>query len=410
MKWIPHAGPAILFGIFSATTHLGAADKINTSYISTSPGSSTVIWIAKDARIFEKHGLDATVIFISGSVRGIQAILAGEIPVGEGGGPGLASARLAGGDVVAIAGNVNVLPYYLVANPNIKRPEDLRGKIGGTHIAGTTAEFALKVGLKKIGLEPNKDVTLRVIGGSTERMIALQKGIVQFTVVTEAGKAQAEKLGYPMVVDMASLQIPFPQNGVYTSTKLIRENPDLVRRYMRAYVEAIQYYKGHKEETLKIMRKYSRLDDRKVLEEAWDWHVRFIPEAPYAPPEGYQLILQDMATTNPKAAQANVKDYVDSRFVKELEDSGFIKNLYRKWRSNRSSSSIRSNCKRKSADLNDWNVLNGLNGLSRGQSFSLAACKTCRIGSTSITSDDSCNFSSRIASGTTAITSSSRTW
>jgi ABC-type nitrate/sulfonate/bicarbonate transport system substrate-binding protein len=330
MKWIRHAGAAILLFIFSATTHLDAADKINTSYISTSPGSSTVIQVAKEARIFDKHGLDATVIFISGSVRGIQAILAGEIPVGEGGGPGLTSARLAGGDVVAIAGNVNVLPYYLVAHSSIKRAEDLRGKIGGTHIAGTTAEFALKVGLKKIGLEPNKDVTLRVIGGSTERMVALQKGIVQFTVVTEAGKAQAEKLGYPMVVDMASLQIPFPQNGVYTSTKLIRENPDLVRRYMRAYVEAIQYYKAHKEDTLKIMRKYSRLDDRKVLEEAWDWHVRFIPEAPYAPPEGYQLILQDMATTNPKATQANVKDYVDSRFVKELEDSGFIKNLYRK--------------------------------------------------------------------------------
>ena len=309
---------------------LWAADKLNTSYISTSPGSSTMIWIAKDARLFEKHGLDATVIFISGSVRGIQAILAGEIPIGEGGGPGLASARLAGGDVVAIAGNVNVLPYYLVSNPSIKKAEDLRGKIGGTHIAGTTAEFALKVGLKKIGLEPNKDVTLRVIGGSTERMIALQKGIVQFTVVTEAGKATAEKLGYPMVVDMATLQIPFPQNGVYTSTKLIRDNPDLVRRYLRAYVEAIHYFKTRKEETMKIMRKYSRLDDRKVLEEAWDWHARFIPDAPYPPAEGYQLILQDMAATNPKAAQANVKDYLDSRFVKELDDSGFIKGLDKK--------------------------------------------------------------------------------
>jgi NitT/TauT family transport system substrate-binding protein len=309
---------------------VSAVDKINTSYISTAPGSSSVIWVAKDARIFDKHGLDATVIFISGSVRGIQAILAGEIPIGEGGGPGLASARLAGGDVIAIAGNVNVLPYYLVANPSIKRAEDLRGKIGGTHIAGTTAEFALKVGLKKIGLEPNKDVALRVIGGSTERMVALQKGIVQFTVVTEAGKAAAEKLGYPMVVDMATLKIPFPHNGVYASTKLIRENPDLVRRYMRAYTEGIHYFKTHKEDAIKIMRKYSRLDDPKVLEEAWDWHARFFPEAPYPPAEGYQLVLQDMATTNPKAAQASGKDMVDLRFVKELEDSGFIKNLYKK--------------------------------------------------------------------------------
>ena len=313
-----------------AVPHFAAAQKLNTAYISTTPGTSTVIQIAKEARLFDKHGIDATVIFISGSVRGIQAILAGEIPIGEGGGPGLASARLAGGDVIAIAGNVNVLPYYLVSHPSIKRHEDLKGKIGGTHIAGTTAEFALKVGLKKIGLDPLKDTSLRVIGGAIERMVALQKGIVQFTVVTEAGKAQAEKLGYPTVVDMVALQIPFPQNGIYTSTKLIRENPDLVRRYMRAYVEALHFYKTHKEDTFKIMRKYSRVEDRNVLEVAWDWHAKFMPEAPYPPVDGYQLVLQDIAEKNPKAAQANVKDYIDARFVKELEDSGFIKGLYRK--------------------------------------------------------------------------------
>jgi len=307
-----------------------AAEKINTSYISVSPGSSSIIWVAKDARIFEKHGLDATIIFISGSVRGIQAILAGEIPIGEGGGPGLASARLAGADVVAIAGNVNVLPYYLVAQPGIKRPEDLRGKIGGNHIAGTTAEFALRVGLKKLGLDPLKDVNLRVIGGTMDRMIALQKGIVNFTVATEPGKAMAEKLGFPTIVDLAAMQIPFPQNGVYTSTRFIREHPDTVRRYMRAYVEAIHFYKTRKEETIRISQKYSRLEDRKAQEETWEWHTKYIPSAPYPPIDGYQLILQDMAEKNPKAAQANAKDYVDLRFVKELEDSGFIKNLYGK--------------------------------------------------------------------------------
>jgi NitT/TauT family transport system substrate-binding protein len=235
-----------------------AADKINTAYISTTPGSSSVVWVAKDAKIFDKYGIDATIIFISGSVRGIQSILAGEITIGEGGGPGLASARLAGGDVVAIAGNVNVLPYYLVAQPSIKRPEDLKGKIGGTHIAGTTAEFALKVGLKKIGLDPLKDTNLRVIGGAIERMVALQKGIVNFTVVTEAGKAMAEKLGYPTVVDMVALQIPFPQNGIYTSTKLTRENPDFVRRYLRAYTEAIHFFKMRKDDTMRIMRNSRR--------------------------------------------------------------------------------------------------------------------------------------------------------
>ena len=269
------------------------------------PSSSAIIWVTKDARFFEKNGLDATVIFISGSVRGIQAILAGEIPIGEGGGPGLTSARLAGGDVIAIAGNVNVLPYYLAVQPSIKRAEDLRGKIGGNHIAGTTAEFALRVALKK-------------------------KGIVNLTVVTEAGKAMAEKLGFPILVDMATLEIPFPQNGIYASTKFIRERPDSVRRYVKAYVEAIHFFKTRKEESMKIMHKYSRLADRGPVEESWEWHTRYIPEAPYAPVEGYQTILQDLASTNPKAAQAGARDFVDNRFVKELEDSGFIKNLYKR--------------------------------------------------------------------------------
>ena len=314
----------------TAATSLHAAEKINTSYISVAPNSSAIVWIAKDMGLFDKYGLDATVIFISGSIRGIQAILAGEIPIGEGGGPGLTSARLAGGDVVAIAGNVNVLPYYLVAQPSIKKPEDLKGKIGGNHIAGTTAEFALRVGLNKLGLNPAKDVNLRVIGGSIERMVALQKGIVNFTVVTETGKSMAEKLGFPMIVDMAALEIPFPQNGIYTSTRFAREHADTVRRYMRAYVEAIHFFKARKEETLKILRKYSRLDDRKALEESWSWQARYMPDAPYPLLEGYQTILQDMAATNPKAAQANAKDFIDMRFIKELEDSGFIKSLSKK--------------------------------------------------------------------------------
>jgi NitT/TauT family transport system substrate-binding protein len=313
---------------FSAA--LPAADKINTSYISTAPSASGAVWVAKEAGLFEKHGFDATAIFISGSIRGIQAILAGEIPIGEGGGPGLASARLAGGDVVAVAGNINVLPYYLVAQPSIKKPEQMRGKIGGNHIAGTTAEFALRVSLKKFGIDPLKDVQLRVIGGSIERMAALQKGLIHFTVVTQPGKALAEKAGFPMIVDMAALEIPFPQNGIYTTTKLIRERPDYVRRYLRAYVEAIHYYKTHKEETLKILRKYSRVDDRNALEDSWQWHTRYFPDAPYPPVEGYRLIIQDMAATNPKAAHANAKDMVDLRFIKELEDSGFIKNLSKK--------------------------------------------------------------------------------
>ncbi|TAK01231.1 ABC transporter substrate-binding protein, partial [bacterium] len=135
-KWL---SLMLIFGLifFTAASHLSAAEKIYTAYFSPAPGPSSVIWVAKEARLFDKHGLDVPAILIPSSVRTLQAILAGEITIGESAGPAVASARLAGGDVVAIAGNVNILTYYFVTLPGIKRPEDLKGKVGANHSPGT---------------------------------------------------------------------------------------------------------------------------------------------------------------------------------------------------------------------------------------------------------------------------------
>jgi NitT/TauT family transport system substrate-binding protein len=313
-----------------APLHLWAAERIYTAYFSPAPGGSSVIWVAKEARLFEKHGLDVAPVLIPSSVRTLQAIIAGESAIAESAGPAVVSARLAGGDVVAIAGSVNILTYYLVTLPTIKRAEDLKGKIGANQSPGTIADFALRVGLRKLGLDPAKDVSLRSIGVLYDRIAAMQKGIVQFTVLTEAEKPVVDKLGFPVLLDLISLKIPFPQRGIYTMGKTIKEQPDLVRRYIRAYVEAIHYFKTRKEETMQIMRKYSRVEDRSVLEHTQSWFTQNMPEYPYPPPEGYQVVLQEMASTQPKAAALNTKELVDARFVKELEDSGFVASLSKK--------------------------------------------------------------------------------
>jgi NitT/TauT family transport system substrate-binding protein len=314
--------------LFTAS-HLEAAEKIYTAYFSPAPGGSSIIWVAKDARIFEKHGLDVEPVLIPSSVRTLQAVLAGESLIAESAGPAFTSARLAGGDVVAIAGSLNILTYYFVTLPGIKRADELKGKIGANQSPGTIAEFALRVSLRKLGLDPAKDVSLRSIGVLYDRIAAMQKGVVQFTVLTEAEKPVVDKLGFPVLLDLISLRIPFPQRGIYTTGKLIKEQPDLVRRYVRAYVEAIHYFKTRKEETMRIMSKYSRVEDRQVLEHTQSWFSQNMPDAPYPPVEGYQTVLQEMASTNPKATGVNAKEFIDARFVKELEDSGFIANLYK---------------------------------------------------------------------------------
>jgi ABC-type nitrate/sulfonate/bicarbonate transport system substrate-binding protein len=321
----------LLGAVLSALpSYLQGAERLHTAYFSPAPGASAVIWVAKEARLFDKHGLDVAPVLIPSSVRTLQAIIAGESVIAESAGPAVASARLAGGDVVAIAGSVNILTYYFVTLPSIKRAEELKGKIGANQSPGTIADFALRVSLRKLGLDPAKDVSLRSIGVLYDRIAAMQKGIVQFTVLTEAEKPIVDKLGYSVLLDLISLKIPFPQRGIYTMGRTIKEQPDTVRRYIRAYVAAIHYFKTRKEETIKIMGKYSRVEDRNVLEHAWSWFTQNMPESPYPPLEGYQVVLQEIASTNPKAAALNAKEIVDTRFVKELEDGGFIATLYKK--------------------------------------------------------------------------------
>ena len=322
----------VLFGFALAVgaSRVGAAERIYSAYFSPAPGGSSVIWVAKEARLFDKHGLDVAPVLIPSSVRTLQAILAGESVIAESAGPAVVSARLAGGDIVAIAGSVNILTYYFVTLPTIKRADDLKGKIGANQSPGTIAEFALRVSLRKLGLDPAKDVSLRSIGVLYDRIAAMQKGIVQFTVVTEAEKPVVDKLGFPVLLDLISLKIPFPQRGIYTTGKFIREQPETVRRYMRAYVEAIHYFKTRKEEAMQIMRKYSRVEDRGVLEHTQSWFTENMPDYPYPPVEGYQVVTQEMASTQPKAAGLNVKELVDARFVKELEDAGFVASLSKK--------------------------------------------------------------------------------
>ena len=322
----------LVFGfiVIIQSAPLRAAERIHTAYFSPAPGASAVIWVAKEARLFEKYGLDVAPVLIPSSVRTLQAILAGESAIAESAGPAAASARLAGGDIVALAGSVNILTYYFVTLPGITRAEELKGKIGANQSPGTIADFALRVSLRKLGLDPAKDVSLRSIGVLYDRIAAMQKGIVQFTVLTEAEKPIVDKFGYPVLLDLISLKIPFPQRGIYTTGKFIKEQPDTVRRYVRAYVEAIHYFKTRKEETIQILRKYSRVEDRGVLEHTQSWFSQNMPEYPYPPIDGYQVVLQEMASSNPKAATLNAKELVDTRFVKELEDSGFIASLGKK--------------------------------------------------------------------------------
>jgi NitT/TauT family transport system substrate-binding protein len=317
---------AFLTLFFSRSGNLDAQERLNFAYISPNAGSSSVLWVAKDAGLFKKHGLDVNVIYVEGTPKALMALFAGELQVVAGTGPAVASAKVRGADVSMIMGFEVFLPYYLVVAPGIKTVEELKGKTGANHSAATSADFAMRLGLRNIGLDPERDVNLRVVGATNLRMITMQQGQAQFTVMSSTEREEAEKLGFKVLVDLAGKRIPYPHSGLISSEKLLREKRDAMLRFGRATVEAIHYFKNNKTQTIAILKKYAKTD-LTTLDTAWTYMKGAIPDMPYPTLEGMKTIVAEMARTRPELAKADAATMVDSSIVKAIDDEGFLKKL-----------------------------------------------------------------------------------
>lgn len=312
--------------LWIAPLRVGADERLNFAYISPNAGSASVLWIAKDAGIFKKHGLDVNVIYIEGTPKALMSLFAGELHVTAGTGPAVASAKVRGADVTMVMGFEVFLPYYLIAAPTIKSIEDLRGKVGANHSAATSADFAMRLGLRGIGLDPEKDVSLRVVGATNLRMITMQQKQTDFTVISATEREEAEKLGFKVIADLASKRIPYPHSGVITSQKLLREKRDAMLRFTRASVEAIHYFKNNKTQTIAILKKYAKTD-LTTLDTAHAYLKSSIPDMPYPTLEGMKTIIAEMGRTRPEVLKYDATTMVDTSIVKAIDDEGFLRKL-----------------------------------------------------------------------------------
>lgn len=307
--------------------HRAAEAKSYIAYISDSTNSSVIYWIAKEAGIFKKHGLDLDTIFINGSVRGIQRLIAGDLGYSGAVGTAVINAKLAGGEIAIIQSQMNTLPYFIIGNATIKSPEALRGRAAAVHIPGTSADFAMRLALMKAGI-PYKDIKAITVGGAPARLAAVTQGQTDFTVVTDGERIQGEKLGLKVIIDMAKLNVPFQFNCTVTMRRKIRENPDEVRRVVWSMAEAIHFFKTRKDESIKVMQKYTRGLPRDVLEGAHAANSELLVEDTYPSLEGLKQTLEVQALTEPRASKAKVEDMVELRFVNEMKKSGFVDKLY----------------------------------------------------------------------------------
>ncbi len=304
--------------------------KLNIAYTATSPYQAVLI-IAKEAGVFKKHGLDPQLILTPGGSLGFQAMMGGDVAMVMADGSAAVTSNLAGADVVIIASFLNTFPYSLISIPEIKKVDQLVGGKVAISRFGSATDVSVRMSLAKVGLNPDKDVTILQIGTQTTRFAALQSKQVQATIITPPFTLTARKHGYNTLVDMAQLNIPFELTALLTRRSFIKAQREMVAAVVTALSEAVHFYKREKEPSIKILSRYLQTNDHEALEETYqEVALKTLPEKPYATLPGIQVIIDELAQKNPKAKSARPEEFIDMSFVKKLDDDGFFARLYKK--------------------------------------------------------------------------------
>jgi NitT/TauT family transport system substrate-binding protein len=318
-----------VIGVITANSAADAQERLRLAWAGFSPTNSP-IWVIEDRKLMQKQGVQPEIIAISASPTVLQALLANEIDAASISVTTLTSSRLAGADTVMIVGVVPTFVDHIVSLSNITAVEQLKGKTAGVNRLGSTSDLGLRLALRRLGVDPEKDVKIIPTGGTAERFAALSKGITQFTIIPEPFLTQAEKLGFRNLYNITDLKIPFWWNGILSREAIVKTKRPLLLKLTRAMVEAIYIIKTEKEYAKGLIKKNLGVADPEGLERAYKDYSNVFPEIPYPTPDGVKTMLDDMVRANPKAATADPKSFVDQSLVAELEKSGFIKQLYRK--------------------------------------------------------------------------------
>src|SRR6185503_3519198 len=287
------------------------------------------IWVAKDAGLFKKYGLDAEIIFFRGGQMATQALVAGDPPIVNIG--TVVQAGLQGHDVVLIASSENSYNYSVVARPSITKIEQLKGKRLGVSGFGSASHNASLILLKKFSLEAGKDVALVVAGPTTDRLAAVEAGRIDATILTASELPRARKQGLVEVYDMVNLGVEVQGNGFATSRSFIKSQRDTVLAALKGYVEAIFYIHRNRDDTRKVVAKYLRLNDAEVLDATYQAFVKTVSKRPYPRLKGIQFLLDEVAAKFPNAKTAKPEQFVDLSLLQQLEKEGFFAEMAKRY-------------------------------------------------------------------------------
>jgi NitT/TauT family transport system substrate-binding protein len=287
------------------------------------------IWVAKEAGLFKKYGLDAELVFFRGGQLATQALVAGDPPIVNIG--TVVQAGLQGHDLVLIGSSENAYAYSVVARPALGKVEGLKGKQLGVSGFGSASHNAALILLRRLNLEPNKDVSLVVAGGTVERLAAIEAGRIDATLLTPSEIPRAKKQGLAEVFDMMDLGLEVQGNGFATTRSFIKKDRDTVKSALKGYVEAIHYIHSRRDDSKKIVAKYLRTNDAEVLDVTVGWFAKRVAKKPYPTLKGIQFLLDEFSRNTPQAKNAKPEQFVDVSLLQELEKEGFFNEMTKRY-------------------------------------------------------------------------------
>ena len=306
----------------------GALESIVIAYPTTS-SQFTPLWFARDVGLYEKYGLDGQLVYIQGGSILLQAMLAGQAQAAQNGIAETMIAVLRGGDVRILGVTSNIFPYSLIVSKGVKSAKDLvGGRIAVNRVGGDVSAIASRVALRNLGLNPDKDVTMLQVGGSPQRVAALQSGAVQGAALDFMSGLRLSKQGYTV---LAQVSLKYPYLGPVVSARFLRENPAAAEAFLKAFVEGIARFKRNREEGVKALARYMKSNETDVLNKAYDFIANeFYTENLEPDPKSFQELVDEVGAREPLAKNATILQVFDLTIVRKLEKEGFFKSVFKK--------------------------------------------------------------------------------
>jgi NitT/TauT family transport system substrate-binding protein len=303
------------------------SQPIKLGYAALSAGQVSA-WMAKEGGYLSKYGIEADLIYIP-AVAATQALIAGEIQLAQVTGVSTAGAILAGADVKIIASSLNRLVGFIYARPEIKSPEQLKGKKLGISRFGALSDTAAAIFLERYGLKRGTDVAIIQLGGLPEIVTAMDKGLIEAGFASPPNSSRAKRLGMRELFDIDALGLELQQTCITVTTKYLRERRPVVKSFVQAYAEGLHRFHTDRDFSIRVMKKYLRIDEKELLEDAYASYAPRVQKIPYPTLKGIKFILDEMAERQPQARKTAPESFVDLSVLQEIDQSGFFKQLWK---------------------------------------------------------------------------------